>query len=387
MIAKPYQKILQNQLRHTAYLLLNLIVISLQLLKQVKLEVLAESLPLPILLDSRRRKIRRFLRLKHFTIETIWFPCVTALLEEIFNPNDRIYLVIDRTSWSLINILMVSVVYAHRAWPVYWTSLDKKGNSNLSEQKAVLSKSLELLSGYTVVVLGDREFCSPKLGHWLGERKAYFCLRQKCDTKILAENEVYQELRDYGLKPGMKVFINNRQVTKKNGFGTFNVACKWKRNYRGLKTKEAWYILTNFEDLDTAIVSYQKRFSIEEMFRDFKSGGYSLEGSKLGAEYLTKLIIILAIAYTSATLQGQEIKKMGIQKYVVRPETKSKFGRRHSSFYVGQHQHHWLCLGQICEKIVEELLQINRRWSKHYKKGKRARDQAMSTLQTPLSPC
>ncbi|NEO03379.1 MAG: transposase [Moorea sp. SIO3I7] len=78
---------------------------------------------------------------------------------------------------------------------------------------------------------------------------------------------------------------------------------------------------------------------------------------------------------------------MGIQKYVVRPETKSKSGRRHSSFYVGQHQHHWLCLGQICEKIVDELLQINRRWSKHYKKGNRAREQAMSTLQTPLSPC
>ena len=139
------------------------------------------------------------------------------------------------------------------------------------------------------------------------------------------------------------------------------------------------------------------------MFRDFKSGGYSLEGSNLGSDILTKLIIVIAIAYTSATLQGREIKKMGIQKYVVRPETKSKYGRRHSgatqgrftrplesapsAFYVGQHQYHWLCLGQICEKIVDELLQINRRWIKHYKKGKRAREQAMSMLQALLSPC
>ena len=221
------------------------------------------------------------------------------------------------------------------------------------------------------MVLGDREFCSAKLGHWLSERKVYFCLRQKCNTKILPENEVYKELQDYGLKPGMKVFINDSQVTKQKGFGTFNVACKWKRNYRGFKTKEAWYILTNFSNLDTAIMSYQKRFSIEEMFRDFKSGGYSLEGSKLAPKYLTKLIIVIAIAYTSATLQGREIKKMGIQKYVVRPETKSKYGRRHSgatqgrftrplesapsAFYVGQHQYHWLCLGQMCEKIVDEM--------------------------------
>jgi hypothetical protein len=27
-------------------------------------------------------------------------------------------------------------------------------------------------------------------------------------------------------------------------------------------------------------MAYQKRFDIEEMFRDFKSGGYSLEGSQ-----------------------------------------------------------------------------------------------------------
>ena len=91
---------------------------------------------------------------------------------------------------------------------------------------------------------------------------------------------------------------------------------------------------------------------IKTMFRNFQSGGYSLEGSNLGSDILTKLIIVIAIAYTSATLQGREIKKMGIQKYVVRPETKSKYGRRHSAFYVGQHQYHWLCLGQICEKIV-----------------------------------
>ncbi len=107
-------------------------VASLQLLKQVKLEVLAEALPLPILFESRRQKLRRFLRLDELTIETLWFPCVKRLLESMFNPNDTVYLVIERTSWGLINILMVSVVYDHRAWPIYWTFLDKKGNSNLA---------------------------------------------------------------------------------------------------------------------------------------------------------------------------------------------------------------------------------------------------------------
>lgn len=78
-----------------------------------------------------------------------------------------------------------------------------------------------------------------------------------------------QELRDLGLVPGMKLFLKDKQGTQQKGFGTFNIAGKWKRNYRGFKTKEPWYILTNFESVDAAIFAYQKRFDIEEMFRDF----------------------------------------------------------------------------------------------------------------------
>ena len=159
MIAKEYQEILQNELKRSTYLLLNLMVAALQFLKQVKLEVIAETIPLPILFESRRKKLRRFLRLGKFKIETLWFPCVKSLLDKMFEANDTVYLVIDRTSWGVINILMVSIVYDHRAWPVYWRFLEKKGNSNLSEQQEVLSQSLTLLSEYVIVVLGDREFC------------------------------------------------------------------------------------------------------------------------------------------------------------------------------------------------------------------------------------
>ena len=386
MIVKEYQKLLKTELHHTAYLLVLLIVGSLQLLKKTKLEVLAESLPLPIQFESRRRKIRRLLRLPNFTIEALWFPCVQVLLEKMCKPKERIYVAIDRTSWGVVNILMVSVIYDHRAWPIYWEALEKKGSSNLEEQKRVLEKSLGLLSDYVPVVLGDREFCSPKLGNWLGQRQGYFCLRQKCDTKILEEEKVYKELRDYGLKPGSKLFLNDREVTKQKGFGRFNIGCKWKRSYKGFKTKEPWYILTNLKTVDEAILCYQKRFSIEEMFRDFKSGGYSLEGSKLAPEYLSKLLIVIAIAYTSATLQGRDIKRMGLQKYVARPETRTQKGRRHSAFYIGQHQYHWLITNQICEEIVAELLHINRRWVEFYKKGQRARELAMARLEASMSP-
>jgi hypothetical protein len=86
-------------------------------------------------------------------------------------------------------------------------------------------------------------------------------------------------MRELGLSPGTQLFLNDVNITKEQGFGQFNLAGKWKKTYGGFQTKEPWYILTNFGDLETAIIAYQKRFDIEEMFRDFKSGGYSLEGS------------------------------------------------------------------------------------------------------------
>ncbi|NEO66971.1 MAG: hypothetical protein F6J98_44110 [Moorea sp. SIO4G2] len=78
------------------------------------------------------------------------------------------------------------------------------------------------------------------------------------------------------------------------------------------------------------------RFASRQCARDFKSGGYSIEGSKLTGEYLSKLMIVVAIAYTSAMLQGRHIKQMGIQKYVVRPETQSSGQRRHSGATQGR---------------------------------------------------
>jgi len=97
---------------------------------------------------------------------------------------------------------------------------------------------------------------------------------------VKTKEGIYQEMRALGLSAETQLFLKDVNRKKEQGFGQFNLAGKWKKTYRGFKTKEPWYMLTNFGDLETAIIADQKRFDIEEMFRDFKSGGYSLEGSQ-----------------------------------------------------------------------------------------------------------
>jgi hypothetical protein len=102
-----------------------------------------------------------------------------------------IYLVIDRSQWRAINLLMVSIVYDNRAIPVYFFLLPKKGNSNLIQQKQVLEPALSILQDYKVIVLGDREFCGVSLAKWLSqEQKVYLSLRLKKNEYVELEEQM-----------------------------------------------------------------------------------------------------------------------------------------------------------------------------------------------------
>jgi hypothetical protein len=106
--------------------------------------------------------------------------------------------------------------------------------------------------------------------------------------------------------------------------------------YRGVSVKEGWFILTNLGSLSEARSTYQKRMGIEEMFRDYKSGGYYLEGTGLKSQRLLALILLIALAYSSAVIQGTILKRKAAKQYIVRPkESKRKYNRR-SSFGCGK---------------------------------------------------
>jgi hypothetical protein len=132
-------------------------------------------------------------------------------------------------------------------------------------------------------------------------------------------------------------YFEGVRVMKQKGFGKFNVAAKWQRKLKGDSPKEPWYILTNLGSLPSAINAYKRRFSIEEMFRDFKAGGYDLEGTNLEGQHLTALVLLIAIAYTIAGMNGKQIKQMGIQKYVGRVKESGRIEPRHSHFYSSRH--------------------------------------------------
>ena len=158
---------LKNYLTESQLLSLQMLIWLLQVQKQVRIERLAACLPLPILYESRRKHIQRFLELEEMSVSLIWFPIIKAILCNSIPVGDKIIITLDRTQWKNNNLLMVSVIWKKRALPVYFTFLDKEGSSNINEKVAVLKPVLRLLRKFQIVVVGDREFGCVELAYWL----------------------------------------------------------------------------------------------------------------------------------------------------------------------------------------------------------------------------
>jgi hypothetical protein len=289
---------LQSQLTSSQLLTLEILVWLLQVHKQIKIERLAAHFPLPILFESRRRHIQRFLKLSALSIPLIWFPIIEAIIRLKIKLGQRLYLALDRTQWKDKNLFVVAAIFERRAFPIYWQFLDKRGASNLAEQQALLRPVFKLLKKYELVVLGDREFHSVELANWLIQKKVSFVFRQKKDTNFKLKRKPYQELNNLDLRPGMKMFLTGIKVTQKKGFSSGAIAAYWKSKYRGKVEQEPWYLLTNFSSLEETIKAYKKRVGIEAMFKDCKTGGYNLESSKASIERLTRLVLLIALLMT-----------------------------------------------------------------------------------------
>ena len=155
MLPEFYQKTLQKYLTTAQLLVLGMLLNVLQSSRQAKLLRLAGVFPSFILAESRRRKLQRFLSLPELTVSQIWYPLITNWLTNYCRGGETLSIVIDRSQWGTINLLMVSLVWERRAIPLYWSLLPKLGSCNFCEQRDALAEVLPILKNYKIVVLGD----------------------------------------------------------------------------------------------------------------------------------------------------------------------------------------------------------------------------------------
>jgi hypothetical protein len=231
-----------------------------------------------------------------------------------------------------------------------------------------------------VLILGDREFGSVKLASWLCEKEVKFIFRVKQGRYVQSENSDYTLLSDLGLLPGTSFYLSDVKFTKQKGFGTFDIAGYWSRKYREKQEDEGWYLLTNVGTLKQSIDIFKCRSGIEAMFKDCKTGGYNLERSHANNQRLSSLILLIAIAYSCAVIQGKKIKTIGVQKYVGRLTEYGRSIRRHSSFWIGLYGQCWVIGMEFCQDIITELMRFRRNKLPFFQRGMRAMSLILSVF-------
>jgi hypothetical protein len=380
MLPLFYHSILEKYLTPAQLLTLQMLVWLLQSQKQVRIERLAATLQLPILQSSRRRHIQRFLQIKALSILVLWFPIVKQVISRQLKAGSQLIIALDRTQWKEYNVLMVSAIYQKRAFPIFWTLLDKKGASNLAQQQQVLRPVIRLLKKYKLVIIGDREFHSIELAQWLHSQHLSFVLRQKGNTTFREKRQPFQALNTIPVQPGSHLFYPQINLTQNKGFSRFNLVASGQRKYKGKQEDEPWYLLTNLPDWKNAIKIYGQRYGIEAMFKDCKTGGYNLEGCQASPDKLIALMIVIALAMTSVWLQGKRTRLQRQEKYVCRLQETGRTRRRHSNFWIGLYGENWLIAFDYCQEWVESMIGLVRNKKSFYQRGLRA----IKLIQQPL---
>jgi Transposase DDE domain len=380
MLPGFYHKCLSKLLTSRQYATLRIIVIILQSYRTIQIEKLAALLPIPIKYESRRRHLQRLLVIPQLTPKCIWFPILKKWLKVNHKKKRKCYVAIDRTRWQERNLFVASLIQNKRAIPLHWMLLTKKGNSNIEEQKRLIKSILRLLKGYEVVIIGDREFGNINLANWLSKQCCKYVLRTKSNKYIQIEQQDYQQLLSLGLTPGKSFYLAQVKFTKQLGFEQVNIAFYWSKTTKKKRENEGWYLITNLSSLKSAVKAYKKRMGIEAMFKDCKSGGYNLEKCQGQDKRLSSLILLIAIAYTSAIKKGEKIAFMGIKQYVCRLKENLRKDKRHSNFWVGLYGGLWVETFKICHHWIEKLMRLTPNKLPFYQKGLRAKELILSAF-------
>lgn len=216
------------------------------------------------------------------------------------------YLTLDRTNWRFgkaeINFLILGIAHGGMALPVFWTVLDKAGNSDTAERIALLGRFLKVFGRERIAaLLGDREFIGEDWFAWLQAQGIPFHIRLKRNTLIPNSWNVPMraDVLFGSLAKGQARHLPGRRPV----WGCF-VSLSALR----LEDGELLIIASSAASPQEAFTAYAKRWGAETLFGALKSRGFNLEDTHLThPERLDKLLALLALAFAWTYRTGEAL--------------------------------------------------------------------------------
>jgi len=271
---------------------------------------------------SNYKRRQRFIR--HFELP---YAELSQFVVKLLGIKGPYTLALDRTNWKVgaadVNILILSIVYRGIGFPVVWLALPKTGNSDTIERETLIEIFIDLFSAQNIqCLLGDREFVGKRWFRFLRQHRIKFQMRLKKDTLVCnSRGKLVHAWRLFTSTRvnQMLVLPEARQMW---GMELFLSGC-----YLG---SGEYLILVSAEHSPEPHQEYKKRWGIETLFGALKSRGFNLEETHLkDSERLSRLLALLALAFTLAFLVGQwqaTLKELKLKKHGYPPKSIFRLG-------------------------------------------------------------
>ncbi len=118
---------------------------ALCVVQTVSLHKLADAMPTAVDKDSNLRRLQRF-----FAKYVLDLDIIARMIFSLLPVKTGLVLSMDRTNWKFgefnINILMLGITYKGIAFPLIFSLLSKRGNSNWEERKKIMERFIRLFS-------------------------------------------------------------------------------------------------------------------------------------------------------------------------------------------------------------------------------------------------
>jgi predicted XRE-type DNA-binding protein len=260
---------------------------------------------------NRGKRIGHLLANLNISIDDI----AQALLKALTANMTDVIIAIDWTEFGSWKILQAAVVARGRAIPVFWKAV-KDGRRRMADVEIQVCEKLIAMTppGKRLLLLGDRGFDSAEFVVFLLQRGVQFVLRFARSVSVRRSEDIdFVAVSDLPLKVGEVLDYGTVLYTKGS-----SVPVRLVRTWADGQSQE-WNLITNIGTNAVAkliIKLYGRRFTIEELFRDLKGGGWLLEKTRVRfEESMDRLILVLALAHILVVSIGRWAKKCNLERH------------------------------------------------------------------------
>lgn len=240
----------------------------------------------------RLKRLHRFLKNEQVRVAELFPPLMGVVWRHRSRRRARLVpIIIDWTKVRQFHTLWAALPRRARALPLafgVYHAATLRHSQNKLERGLCTAVASWLPDGYRPLFLGDMGFGRTEFVRWLQSIDAAFVIRLRPETHITYRGRT-QPLGALDTAEGLPTLYSGVLYR-----GTKPVKVNIVVSRLGEKV---WYLGTSFGDARRAVRWYEKRFWIEEMFRDFKSRLGLRCADLKDADRLARLLLGYQIAY------------------------------------------------------------------------------------------